>query len=125
MDIYEKMQQVIVEREQAAEENYEDFKRKSKERLEDILVKKIKTSFIGAIAAFEEKFSPSWGGKKYEQDLTENEKLIRKIWNDVRNIILDNGNGQIRAVKKELEQHTIIWDGFNYNFDMRNKDERI
>ena len=56
------------------------YREKSKKRVSNILNTKMKTSFIGAISAFEKHFGFLWSHGKDEQDLTEAEaELLRSV----------------------------------------------
>jgi len=76
-------------------------------KFEDTIVKKIRTSFIGALDVFETAFGFLWGHNKPLSKLTEEEKEYRQIWEDVRKRVLDKGNGQIRGMEKELDSYDI------------------
>lgn len=89
--------------------NESDNKRKT-DKLKNILITKLKTSFIGAIARFEEFFGELWGHGKHFSELSEKQKEFRKIWEDCRNSILTNGNNQIRGIESELD------NTYSYNF---------
>lgn len=76
-------------------------------KFEDTIVRKIRTSFIGALDVFETAFGFLWGHNKPLSKLTEGEKEYRQIWEDVRKRVLDKGNGQIRGMEKELDSYDI------------------
>lgn len=98
----------------AAAQECSDENRKvdSKKRLQRILEKKLKTSFIGALSKFEAVFGRLWGhGKKYT-DLSESERRFRSLWELARTEVLNNGNNQIRAIQQELDLYTINFDGY-------------
>jgi succinate dehydrogenase/fumarate reductase flavoprotein subunit len=105
----------------------EKYLEDSKKRLNNICEKKIKTAFIGAIAAFEEYFGKLWGINKELKELSKDEQKYNKLWEQVRIKILNNGNNQLRALKNELEQYTIKWNRYNLTtvfFNLKNeKDE--
>lgn len=89
----------------ASEARYEDESRK---RLGRIIDKKIMTSFIGAVAKFEEFFGHLWGhGLSLDQELSESENRNLELWNECRNEVLNNGNSQKRALQTELLLYTI------------------
>lgn len=111
--LFNQMRDVAKKRQDASSLLKESYEDSSKKRLSKILEKKIKTAFIGAISEFEQSFGETWG---YNQDigtLNENEKIERKIWNEVRTKILNLGNNQIRAMKNELAQYTVTWDRYS------------
>lgn len=87
----------------------ERYKLVSRERLLGILTKKLKTSFIGALDAFEVAFGHQWGHGKKPHQCTLQELDIRKVWDAVRTTVLNNGNNQLRAVQAELALHDVVW----------------
>lgn len=93
----------------------------SYQRLQRIVEKKISTGFIGALAAIEEVFGELWGHGKDPSELTPEERYWRRKFHGLRADILDNGNGQIRAANKELEQYTVRWDGYQTNLLVNRK----
>ena len=92
------LRDALKRQEEFRKESEDNYNNKSKQRLNKIVETKIRTSFIGALSAFENEFSDFLA-----------DPSIKERWNRVRNKILDNGNGQIRAVRKELEQYNIHW----------------
>lgn len=90
----------------------ENRKVDSKKRLQRILERKLKTSFIGALSKFEAVFGRLWGHGKDRADLTESEIRFRSLWELARTEVLNNGNNQIRAVQQELDLYTINFDGY-------------
>jgi len=58
--------------------------------------KRMKTTMIGAIAKFEDRFSYLW-----EEDNINRERY-EDLWENTRNDILNSGNHQIRSAIKEL-----------------------
>ncbi len=113
MDMFDKLRKAVVARE---ENDQRDFEEKSKDRLFKVIKKKLETTFIGDIAAIEKSLGKLWGQEYHDDDLTKEEREAKKIWTTLRNNILDRGNAQIRGIKAELEQHTIQWNGYEYNF---------
>jgi hypothetical protein len=104
----------------------EKYLAESKKRLQRILEKKLKTAFIGAIAAFEEYFGKLWGHDKNDDDLTEREIQFQKLWELARTKILNNGNNQLRALETELDHHTVKWNRYTFTtifYDKGEKDE--
>lgn len=82
----------------------EDYKKQSKDRLEKIVSKKITTTMIGALNAFEEQFADMW-----IDDLE-----LRDKWMEARGKVLDIGNKQIKDLKEEFKQYTMNWDRYIY-----------
>lgn len=89
---------------EAAQQRYTEDSRK---RLDSIISKKMNTTFIGAISAFEKGFGFLWGQNKKPQERTEEEQRLYEIWKQVRDDILNNGNHQLRALKNELQNHNV------------------
>lgn len=84
------------------------YKAESKDRLSKILKKKIQTTMIGALSTIEENFSFLWtneSGKSLSQD----QELMKTLYNKVRSEILDRGNNQARNIDAELAQYDVEW----------------
>ncbi len=81
-------------------------------RLLKILKKKISTSFIGALARFEAHFGEVWGHGLDQSECTPGQLAWRKVWEEARTEVLNNGNAQSRAVESEMGQYTVAWDGY-------------
>ena len=94
----------------------ESYRRQSKDRLSEIMRKKIKTTMIGAIATLEEQFGFLWGEGLDEDELTPEQDEMRDIFEEVRNEILNKGNHQIRNVDAELNQYDVVWERYNIHF---------
>ena len=96
-----------------------NYQEESKRRLNTIITKKIRTSFIGAIAACEEGLGFLWGHGKPDDERTSEEKAMDEIWQVVRANILDNGNGQLRGAINEINIHTISWDKYRMDLTVK------
>src|SRR5688572_18077035 len=83
------------------------FAEESRKRLGKIIATKITTTFIGSLAAFEKAFGFLWGQGKRDAERTEEERQFFNIWESVRTEVLNNGNGQLRAIQNELQNHNI------------------
>lgn len=94
----------------------------SNDRLLKIVEKKLTTTFIGDIAKIEEIFGFLWGGDKHENDMTDEEYDWFVKWKVLRNKILDSGNSQIRAIKKELSQYNIQWNRYQHRWRLKNEE---
>ena len=92
------------------------YKDKSKKRLSNIVSTKMKTSFIGAISACESSFGFLWGHGVSEEELTEEQRAMREIWEEARAQILDNGNSQLRASMNEISNYDIHWNRYHLDF---------
>ena len=100
------------------------YKEKSKKSISSIVNTKMKTSFIGAISAFEKHFGFLWGHGKDEEDLTPSEAEMREVWEETRADILDNGNTQLRAIVSEINNYTITWDRYHLDFPVKLEEEK-
>lgn len=100
-----------------AKNSTEKFLKQSKERLEKIAETKLKTSFIGALNQFEIEFGHLWGLNSTQP--TPEQQEMRKKWDRVRTSVLNNGNNQIRNLKKELEYYDIKWNRYHVEFKTR------
>lgn len=90
---------------------------RSKDRFKNICKKKCQTCFIFPLAEFEEAFGEELLGIGLQEDELTNEQRINRIkWNQLRKNILDKGNGQLRAFLSEIELYHIDYRGYNVNF---------
>ena len=71
---------------------------------------------IGALDIFEKNFGSLWGHGKDVNDLDINELEYRKVWEYVRNKILDNGNQQLRGAMDEINEYTMTWNRYTTEF---------
>jgi hypothetical protein len=103
-----------------AKEKERDLKynQDSKDRLEKIIKKKITTTMIGALDAVEKKFSFLWEDENGE--LQPEQVEFKEMYEDVRQRILDNGNAQIRSLRKELENYNVEWTRYQLKLPVRN-----
>ena len=79
---------------------YQDF---SKKKLMTSVKSKIKTTMIGALAAFEESFGFVWGHG--QTTLTAEQQKMKDEWDKTRTKILNTGNNQIRNSEEEIAQY--------------------
>lgn len=91
-----------------------------KKRLKTIISKKIRTSFIGALAQFEENFGFLWGYNSKEP-LTQEQQDFKELWERVRTAILNGGNHQIRAAQNEIDNQTISWNRYHMDLPVRER----
>lgn len=94
-------------------ERRDDF---SREKLKKDFKKKMTTQMIGAIAAMEDRFGHLWGMDSNDDTLTADQEQWLDVWEEVRQQILDKGNAQIRAILDELDNYSIKWNGYQYQF---------
>jgi hypothetical protein len=71
----------------------------------NLLTKRFQTTMIGALHEFEKAFGYLWGHDKDEQDLTDKELDFLDRWENVRNLILNNGNNQLRKTLLDLAKN--------------------
>lgn len=99
----------------------DDFKKASNERLFKIAATKIRTTMIGALATIEEKLAifltPNEGEK-----LTNEQMFIKKIYEEIRQEILDRGNTQIRNLENEFQQYDIEWKRYTLQLPVKIKE---
>jgi len=88
----------------------------AEDRLKYIVDKKIKTCFIFPIAQFESMFGDLWGHGLEDGELTSEQKMILKKWEEVRLQILNKGNVLRRALLKELDLHEVKFMGYHTEF---------
>jgi hypothetical protein len=88
-------------REEASKKKYlED----SKQRLLKIITTKMRTIMIGSIDSIEKNLC-----KPYEDENSDEARMIRDIFLRIRQEILDKGNTQIRNIETEFQQYLIEW----------------
>lgn len=96
----------------------------SKERFKKIVIRKLKTSFIGAISEFEIAFGQElWGHGLSSESLTDVQRANKDKWEQVRTNILNKGNTQIRALVAEMDLHTVEFRGYRIIFGGEKKDD--
>ena len=93
----------------------EQYKVDSKDRLSKILRKKIQTTMIGALSTIEENFNFLWENQD-GSPLTEEQTIMKGLYQKVRSEILDKGNNQARNVDAELAQYDVKW--LKYTIEM-------
>ena len=86
----------------------EQYRADSKDRLSKILKKKIETTMIGALSSIEENFNFLWENKD-GSPLTEEQTIMKGLYQKIRSDILDKGNNQARNVDAELAQYDVKW----------------
>jgi len=96
-------------KERLREASQERFLEESRRRLDRIISNKMRTTFIGALASFEEIFGFMWGHGESEDDLSEQQLMMRQLWDEARTQILNKSNNQLRAVRTELNNHVVSW----------------
>lgn len=90
---------------------------KNKDRFKNICKKKFQTCFIFPIAEFEEEFGKElWGMGLEDNELTNEQKLNKVKWSQLRKNVLDKGNAQLRAFLNEIELYQISYVGYRCEF---------
>lgn len=95
---------------EARRQKYLDACRK---RLANIAEIKIKTSFIGALDAFEKEFGDLWG---FGEPQTDKEQEYYDKWQIARTNVLNNGNNQLRALLNDISNNIIEWNRYSTTF---------
>lgn len=100
-----------------------ELREKYKDRLKKIISTKIQTTMIFPLSQFESAFGHLWGHGKTEGGLTNDEKVFRTKWNEVRNNILNNGNQQKRNASTEIDMYEVVWNGYKTVFIFKANEE--
>lgn len=82
---------------------------KDREQLKRVLKTKIKTTMIGALSAVEECLG----------EVLFADPKINAMYQKCRQMILDNGNEQIRNMEKEVDLYTISRTVFTYHMPIK------
>jgi hypothetical protein len=99
----------------------EKYKVDSKDRLSKIMRKKIETTMIGALSTIEDSFGFLWG-KGQEEPLTNEQEIMKELYQSVRSEILDRGNNQARNIDAELGQYEVEWKKYSMTIPVMSKD---
>ena len=92
----------------------------SKDRLSKILKKKVQTTMIGALSTMEKYFGFLWNSDTGK--LTEDQKKMLELYQEMRSEILDKGNHQARNIDAELSQYNVEWLRYNITMPVINKE---
>lgn len=113
MDEYDKLKAQKAKLEIEKEKKY---KEDSRERLKKICITKIRTTMIGALESIEKRIKQfaENNGKKTNEQL-----ILEKLYDEMRNEILDRGNQQIRNLEAEFEQYEINWKRFTLQLPVK------
>lgn len=109
-------------RQKAKQASEEHFLEQSRKRLDAIITKKMKTAFIGALAAFEEEFGSLWGHGLQEHELSQDQRDMRDVWERVRTSVLNNGNTQLRSLRNEIANHSVRWNRYYTQFVIKTEE---
>ena len=77
---------------------------------------RMKTCFIFAIAEFEKLFGHLWDETKEDAEV-EGPEFYKKLFLELRKSVLDNGNNQIRAFQKDMENYKVDQVKHYYRFE--------
>jgi len=112
-------------RKQQLNESKVNRNEKNKDRFKNICRKKFQTCFIFPLAEFEEAFGDELlGTGLQENELTDEQRINRIKWNQLRKNVLDKGNGQLRGFLNEIELYEISYTGYNCTFYGIDKGEK-
>jgi hypothetical protein len=109
MDDFEKNREIFNDYKNRREEVLKNDGQKS---LSDTITKKLKTTMIGSISSIENHLGFLWGHDSNEKP-TEDQLILRDLFQQVRTEILDKGNAQSRNIDSELSQYEIKKKRFN------------
>tara|TARA_Y100000385_G_C12473654_1_gene376090 strand:+ start:84 stop:461 length:378 start_codon:yes stop_codon:yes gene_type:complete len=92
-----------------------DYKKAREERYKEVARnelyqksrKRIQTTMIGSLAAIEDFFGFLWGLGQEENDITEEQKYMKNIYEKARSRILDKGNTQIDSLEADFAKYEI------------------
>ena len=96
----------------------EKYKIDSKDRLAKIIKKKIQTTMIGALSSIEEHFGFLWGQDNSEE-LTEEQQIMKDLFQEIRSEVLDKGNAQARNIDAELAQYDVEWKRYSLKLPVK------
>ena len=92
-----------------------------KDKLQQLIIKSIKTTMVGAVASVEEKMGDLWGQNK-KTPLTVEEQRMMELFMELRKEILDKGNTQIRNIKQLMDGYTVEFSGFHMTLPVVRRD---
>lgn len=87
-----------------------------KNKLIEIITKKVQTTMIGALASFEKSFGHLWGLGKFNKELSISQKELKQRWEETRNEILNRGNANIRSIQEELSLYNLKKENYRIDF---------
>lgn len=97
---------MLAQKRQRDADTKEKYRKDSRERLLKICCTKVRTTMIGALESIEKRFKHYW---EVEGKLNNEQLLLKKLYEEIRQEILDRGNTQIRNLETEFEQYEIDW----------------
>lgn len=114
--IREQMQAVALRRQREEPARLERADEESLKRLKKVIETRMMTAFIGGLDQFEKRFGHIWGRGMTQSGLSREERAFRELWQECRNVILDNGHAQVRSAMAELDLHRVSFRGFRRRF---------
>lgn len=96
------------------------YKNESRKRLLKIASTKIRTTMIGALDSIEKKLKDFWCPEG--QKPTNEQLLLQKLYEEMRQEILDRGNNQIRNLEEEFEHYEIEWKRYTLQLPVKIKE---
>lgn len=109
-------------REQAEERRKVQNRDEDRIKLAENFARKLMTTGVGALAAFEAAFGYLWG--QDGETLTENQKQFRVLYQQVRDEVFDLINQQSRGMQAEISLHSIEFIGHKVKFNMKSQYEK-
>lgn len=91
----------------------------SKDALFKSCKKKIQTTMIGALDTIEKQFGFLWAFDD-QQELNEQQKQMKDIYDEVRAAILDKGNTQIRNLEAEFSSYEVTKKRYQIDLPVAN-----
>lgn len=100
------------------------YKQDSRDRLASIIKKKIQTTMIGSLSSIEDHFGFLWE-QEDGKGLTQEQQLMKDLFQKVRSEVLDKGNTQARNIDVELAQYEVEWKRYTMKLPVQpiNKDK--
>lgn len=92
----------------------------SKDSLFKSCKKKIQTTMIGALDVLEKRFGFLWLHEDTEE-LSQEQKQLKDIYDEARADILDKGNSQIRNLESEFSNYEVTKKRFTINLPVSEK----
>jgi transcription termination factor Rho len=86
----------------------------SQQALYKFAEKCIRTTMIGSLDAIEKSFGFLWNFDS-QQETTDEQKILKNIYEEARASILDKGNNQIRFLKNEFTDYEITRKKYHLN----------
>tara|TARA_R110002167_G_scaffold72360_1_gene203582 strand:+ start:5805 stop:6209 length:405 start_codon:yes stop_codon:yes gene_type:complete len=84
--------------------------------------KRIITTAVGALDTLEKKFGFLWGFEddSHDEELSDFQKQIKEIYEEAREVILENGHDQSRRLSEEFAKYEISRKRYNITLPVGN-----